>query len=69
MNNKLMDIYDRQYDETFNTLLNKGTDREEAKSLMGLIFQKTRETLTKKDTKKENIETVFNKVRMEYGIC
>jgi hypothetical protein len=69
MNNKLMDIYDKHYDENFNSLLNLGKNREEAKSLLGLLFQKTGEALTKKDTTKESIEGVFNKTRVQFGIC
>jgi hypothetical protein len=69
MNNKLMNIYDKYYDESFNSIINKGVNREEAKSLMGLIFQKAGEALTKKDTTKESIEGVFNKTRMQFGVC
>lgn len=69
MHNKLMNIYDKYYDESFNKLIEKGTDREEAKSMMGIIFQKAGEALTKKNTTKESIEGVFNKTRMQYGVC
>jgi hypothetical protein len=69
MNNKLMDIYDRQYDEHFNKMLENGTDRQEAKNLMGLVFQKTLSLLSKKETTKESIEVLFNQTRTKYGIC
>jgi hypothetical protein len=69
MQNKLMDIYDKQYDDNFSRIINKGIDREKAKDLMGLIFQKTKEALTKKDTTKQSVEGAFNKVRMQFGIC
>lgn len=68
MKNKLMEVYDKQYDENFNKILDKGAGHEEAKSLMGLIFQKTEEALTKKHST-ENIEEIFNNVRTHYGIC
>jgi hypothetical protein len=66
---KLNNVYDKQYDETFNKIINNGSSREEAKSLMGRIFQKAEEALTKKDTTRESIEGVFNKVRAQYGVC
>jgi hypothetical protein len=69
MNNKLMDIYDEQYNDTFNQMLDNGTDRQEAKNIMGLIFQNTLKMITKKDNTRESIETIFNQTRMQYGLC
>ncbi len=63
-----MEVYDKQYDENFNKMLEKGTEREEAKNLMGLIFQATLKSLSKKDTTKESIENIFNTTRMHYGV-
>lgn len=68
MKNKLMEIFDERYDEIFNKIILKVTDRENSKKLLGKIFSDTWDTLTEKNTTKESIRLVFSQTMLVHGI-
>jgi hypothetical protein len=69
MKSKLMEVYDKYYDETFNQVLLKVKDREKAKEVMGKLFKETAwEMLTMKDKTHEVSKTIFEKTKMRYGL-
>jgi hypothetical protein len=70
MKNKVMDVYDKYYDETFSQILSKVNNREKAKELIGRIFSDTASDLSR--LKNKNIEvskTIFEKNKEKYGVC
>jgi hypothetical protein len=69
MQNKLMEVYDKSYQVTFEQVIRKVPNREEAKKLLGQIYTDTSSRLKKTQNNVEDIEREFEQSKARHGIA
>ena len=65
---KLMEVFDASYNDTFNQILEKVPDREEAKKLIGLIYREAMDRLNSNAKKMEDVKIIFEESKIRHGI-
>jgi hypothetical protein len=68
MSNKLMEVYDKSYQATYEQLINKVADREEAKKVLGQIYLETSMKLKKNKNTIADIELAFEESKARHGV-
>jgi hypothetical protein len=67
--NKLMEVYDKSYNDTFDQIMTQGIFREEAKKLLGIIYRETWSKLSGGRKTLEETEIAFEKVKRSHGLA
>lgn len=68
MQNKLMKIYDKSYDDLIGKILLRENDREKARELIGKIYKEALDILMNGDYRAGSVEGIFERVKLRYGI-
>jgi hypothetical protein len=66
--NKLMHVFDLSYNETMIEILSVVSARDDAKKLLGLMYEETWDSMTKKSNTIEMITNIFQKIKLSHGI-